>query len=122
MKVFPRQLVEQKKLLPLVEAETANLRHLDSKGCLKFFESFEHKGNHFLVMEFIEGVPLTELLRDELSPETKLQVMRRLNGLLLRLHAAGLSHRDIKCDNIIVGFDSATQRVVSMNIIDYGFS
>lgn len=77
-------------------------------------------------MEFIEGISLSEFIqskgKENVSNEIKLSIMRKVNSLLLKLHASGLCHRDIKCDNIIINYDEKEKKIVNLNLIDFGFS
>ena len=73
--------------------------------CLEFFRV---NGTAYLVMEYEEGLPLSELLsRREaagrpLSEDEMLDLMEPLLEGLARVHEAGVLHRDIKPSNILV--------------------
>ena len=79
--------------------------HPNVVSCRDFFRSH---GTAYLVMEYEEGLPLSELLRareEEGRPfgEADLRkVMVPLLEGLARVHAAGVLHRDIKPGNILV--------------------
>ena len=63
----------------------------------------------YLVMEYIEGPTLAELIEtdpDRLDPE---QVARELLEALRHIHAAGIIHRDVKPQNVLVGADGRTR-------------
>jgi hypothetical protein len=71
----------------------------------RVYSSFEAKGNHYLVTEFIEGETLQSLLAARRRRLSISQVLRhgvRLAGLLARIHAAGWVWRDCKPANIVV--------------------
>ncbi len=64
----------------------------------------EERGYHFLEMEFVAGRSLRELVEDE-GPQTPV----RATALLLRIaeglaaaHTAGILHRDLKPDNVML--------------------
>jgi serine/threonine protein kinase len=59
----------------------------------------------YLVTEFVEGQPLGELLREggALPPKWALYLMSQMVDALGAVWRAGLVHRDIKPDNIMVG-------------------
>jgi serine/threonine-protein kinase len=58
----------------------------------------------YLVMELLNGQPLSEELRatGALDPVRALQVMREVANGLAFAHAQGIIHRDIKPDNIVI--------------------
>jgi serine/threonine protein kinase len=49
-------------------------------------------------------------------------IFSKLSKLLLSLHQKGISHRDLKSDNVIVKTDKQTSQVVDVRLIDFGFS
>jgi serine/threonine-protein kinase len=60
-------------------------------------------GPAYLVMEYLDGEPLTRLVRGrELSLGRALEVARQLTEGLGAAHRAGIVHRDLKPDNVLV--------------------
>jgi Tol biopolymer transport system component/tRNA A-37 threonylcarbamoyl transferase component Bud32 len=70
-------------------------------------------GLHYLAMELIEGVPLSQWLSRRPSLARRLELMAQVADGLARAHAAGIVHRDIKPDNIMIGEGFA-------KIVDFG--
>jgi len=63
----------------------------------------EHDGQPFLVMELLEGEPLSDrLLRGPFSLTAALETMLPVLSALGALHANGLVHRDLKPSNIFL--------------------
>ncbi len=62
------------------------------------------EGTRFIVMEFVDGESLKDLLRREspLLPEDLVQVGSRVGDALDAAHRGGLVHRDIKPQNILL--------------------
>jgi eukaryotic-like serine/threonine-protein kinase len=75
---------------------------------------------HFLTMEYIEGKRLAQLLRPEpMAIAMVLDVSRQILAGLGAAHAAGVLHRDLKSDNIMVSGQGAELRIA---IMDFGLS
>lgn len=72
----------------------------------------------YLVTEFFEGRPLGELLRGggALPPEWSLYLVSQMADALGAVWQAGLVHRDIKPDNILVGPNG------NAKLIDFGLA
>lgn len=75
---------------------------------------------HFLVMEYVEGKPLTNLINEKedhrLDLMTVADVMRQAAEGLAHAHAKNMVHRDIKPDNLLVTPDG------QIKILDLGLA
>jgi hypothetical protein len=69
-----------------------------------------------MVMEWIDGVPLSVFTETALSPEIRRGVASFLVKALSQLHAHGIVHRDIKPENVILCPDRGAV------FVDFGFS
>jgi serine/threonine-protein kinase len=90
---------------------------LDHPSILKFF-SVNNKSRMYLVMEFLEGKTLFELLRERrVLPEAEaLALASRICEPLQYLHDRGILHRDLKPENIMICKDG------SMRLMDFGIA
>lgn len=76
------------------------------------------EGRFFIAMELIEGPTLSELVNENgpLPPERALDLSIQLAEGLAHAHQAGIIHRDIKADNILITPDG------TLKILDFGLA
>lgn len=95
---------QEGKLRFLEEARVlAKMDKLEAIVGVKDF--FEENNTAYIVMEYIEGTTLANLVRQNhgrISPEQLLPLMKPLFEALSSLHLEGLIHRDISPDNIML--------------------
>jgi serine/threonine-protein kinase len=72
----------------------------------------------YIAMEFVEGRPLSDLLRDKkpLPTPTVLEIGIQLANALEYAHKRGIVHRDVKPSNIMMLKDSTTIKVADFGI------
>ena len=80
-------------------------------------------GDHFIIMEFLEGEPLSGRIKDRgrLMPREATPIIRQVLEGLGAAHAAGIIHRDLKPDNIFILREKAGVPDY-VKIIDFGIS
>ncbi len=79
-------------------------------------------GTAYLVMEYIDGVSLRELMRQEgpSTPERAVSLIRQAAAAVGAAHAQGIVHRDIKPDNMMVRVDDAGEP--TLKVVDFGLA
>jgi serine/threonine protein kinase len=72
----------------------------------------------FLVMELLEGVSVTQrlLLRGPLTGEEVTALMRQVLAAVAAIHRAGIIHRDLKGDNVLLVPGPEGERAVVMDL------
>jgi hypothetical protein len=101
---------------------TASLNHPNIACVFDYGEETVRDGTGetlaYLVMELVDGEPLSSLLRREgpLDAETMLSLLRQTAFGLAEAHRAGLVHRDIKPGNLLVRHDG------TVKITDFGIA
>lgn len=88
----------------------------DLGSIVSIFDVFEENGTAYLVMEYIEGITLKELIVNEgsLPFEEMLSLFKPVLLDLHEVHKKGLIHRDISPENLLVGMDNR------LHLIDFG--
>lgn len=78
-------------------------------------------GKPFLVMQYVEGVPLRAILRVEgIELERAAHLMQQIGRALSAAHDKGILHRDLKPENIMV--QTLSDGEEQIKIIDFGIA
>ena len=99
----------------LVEARTtARCQH---DNIVVIYEVGEHNGAPYIVLEFLNGKPLTELTQNgqKLPYARAVEIMVSILRALQCAHEHGIVHRDLKPDNIFM-MESGTVKVLDFGI------
>lgn len=108
--------------LKRIEREIAALAKVDSPYAVKYFEHgfFDeaHINYRYIVMEYLDGKTLREVLNNKAAPYTNKEAIELIGEVLAGLsdiHEKNIVHRDLKPENIFVTKDG-------IKILDYGLS
>lgn len=109
---------DQAAALKQMRTEAASLARVKHPRVVRFYDfGFDHRWP-YLVTEFVDGQPLGELLRDggALPVKWALYLITQIADGLGAVWKAGLVHRDVKPDNVLVAADGAAK------LIDFGLA
>ncbi len=121
IKVIRSDLADNTLALALFRKEASALHYIQHDAIVRYyvFSLDPGIGRHYLAMEFVEGQPLSDLLRSSpLAFESTLNLLQRLASGLSAAHQHGIIHRDLSPDNILV----ARRNVGLAKIIDFGIA
>lgn len=96
---------------------------LDHKNVVDYIDSFNARGQLFLVMERVRGISLEEIIRtfgklDD--PGNIVDILSQILDALEYAHSGGLIHRDLKTANVILIKEEEEDMVVK--ILDFGIA
>ena len=91
---------------------------LNDPGVVTVFDAGADGPTRYIVMEYVDGRSLAEILRDEgpLEPRRAAHIAAQIADTLAAAHAAGIVHRDVKPGNVMV---TAEDRV---KVLDFGIA
>jgi serine/threonine protein kinase len=98
---------------------SARIRH---PNVVDVYDVISERGASFLVMEYLEGEPLSALIMRETTPLSELikWLICAMRGVAAA-HRMGVIHRDIKPENIFLAREGDDQQVVP-KVLDFGIS
>jgi beta-lactam-binding protein with PASTA domain/tRNA A-37 threonylcarbamoyl transferase component Bud32 len=84
--------------------EAKTIARLTHPNVVAVYDQGRHQGLPYLVMEFVQGRTLRDLLsqRTRLSPVEALAILEQMLAAIAAAHRAGLVHRDVKPENVLV--------------------
>lgn len=87
--------------------EARSAARLAHPNVVNVFDQGEDGETAYIVMEYLPGITLRELLKDyqRLTPEQALDIMDAVLSGLAAAHRAGIVHRDLKPENVMLADD-----------------
>ncbi len=84
--------------------EAKTIARLTHPNVVAVYDQGTHAGSPYLVMEYVHGRTLREVLteRRRLNPDEALAIAEQMLAAIAAAHRAGLVHRDVKPENVLV--------------------
>jgi tRNA A-37 threonylcarbamoyl transferase component Bud32 len=111
IKVFRAEVKEKAWIQRGFEHEVAALQKVRHPNVVPIYaHGLAPSGAPYLVMEFVDGKTLREVLEDgALTPRRTANLLRQLASALDAIHVHGICHRDVKPENVIIRNEGSRQ-------------
>ncbi|KAG0359526.1 signal transducing kinase of the PAK [Gamsiella multidivaricata] len=108
--------LEQQPKKDLIINEILVMKESSHKNIVNYIDSFLYRGDLWVVMEYMEGGSLTEVVTTNEMADPQIGAVCRETLLgLEHLHSKGVIHRDIKSDNVLLSLNG------DIKLTDFGF-
>ena len=114
----PEIIASDATALERFKSEIRLARKISHRNVVRTHDLGESRGLYFITMEFVEGKSLKDLvrLRGRLPVQVMLPIAKQLCRALEVAHDAGVIHRDIKPQNMVVEGDG------TLKVMDFGIA
>jgi eukaryotic-like serine/threonine-protein kinase len=117
LKVLSAQMLADPAAVRAFLREAKSASSLNHPNILTVHDLIEGDGVHFLVMEFVQGRTLRELISGKgMEVKSLLNISVQVAEALAAAHKAGIIHRDLKPENIMVRSDGHSK------VVDFGLA
>ena len=117
IKVLRGDLSNDEKFIRRFQREALSVSNLSHPNIVEVYDVGEEDGQYYIVMEYIEGKTLKQLLkkRETLSLPEVIDIMLQLTDGLAHAHESYIIHRDIKPQNIMI-LDNGLVKITDFGI------
>ena len=118
VKVMHAALADDPEFVARFNREARAAARLSHPAAVSVYDQGSDDGHVFLVMEYVAGATLRDVLRarGRLTPAEAVAVMDHVLSALGAAHTAGLVHRDVKPENVLVTNDGRVK------VADFGLA
>ena len=117
LKFLPADVAANKERMRRFTQEAKAAATLNHPNIAHIYEIGETATTHFIAMEYVDGVTLSEKIHQLKTPLGKLlKYLTQVAEGLAKAHAAGIVHRDLKPDNVMITRDDYAK------ILDFGLA
>lgn len=119
VKVLPRTRDKDPQRAHRFQQEAQLARRMQHVHVMSILDAGEDHGLHYLVMEYLEGPTLHDLLvrRTKLSPAEAVRIIHQALLGMQHLHEHGLTHRCLEPSSLMLALDAASRRPI-VKILD----
>ena len=118
LKIAHPELARDSEFVARFISEARSVARLSSPNVVAVFDQGSTGDLHYIAMEYVPGPTLRQLLqaRGRLTPRETLDIIERVLAGLAVAHHAGIIHRDVKPENVLLGTGS------NVKVADFGLA
>jgi serine/threonine protein kinase len=119
IKVLKPELVKNEEIRKRFKNEASMLAHLQHSNIVGLIDYVEQENGLFLIMEYVEGQDLYELVKAQQVPitiERAKKLMTQILEAFKYAHQNGIIHRDVKPSNVLITADD------QIKVLDFGIA
>jgi beta-lactam-binding protein with PASTA domain/serine/threonine protein kinase len=118
VKIMHAGLGDDPEFVARFEREARSAARLSHHNVVAVFDQGDDQGTLFLIMEYVPGLTLRDLIRKEapMEPRKALSVFEPILAALAAAHGAGMIHRDVKPENVLLADDGR------IKVADFGLA
>jgi eukaryotic-like serine/threonine-protein kinase len=116
LKLLPTEFTQDSERLRRFAQEAKAASALSHPNIISVYDIGECETGRFIVMELVSGRTLRSVIASDNSLETVFALGSQMVRAFVAAHAAGITHRDIKPDNIMVRDDGYVK------VLDFGLA
>lgn len=117
LKILPPHFAEDKDRMKRFVREAKSASALNHPNIITIHEIGDADGTNFIATEFIDGTTLNQYTKTRsLDLKTSLEIAIQIGSALDEAHSAGIVHRDIKPDNVMIRANGLVK------ILDFGIA
>ena len=117
IKILPAELAQNPDRMGRFIREAKAASNLNHPHIAHIYEIGENDGVNFIAMEYVDGVTLRDKIHKDREPlRMLLKYLQQVAEGLAKAHSAGVIHRDLKPDNIVISRDNYAK------VLDFGLA
>jgi Tol biopolymer transport system component/predicted Ser/Thr protein kinase len=117
LKILPESVAQDGERMQRFVREAKSASALNHPNIITIYEIGETDNTHFIATEYIEGETLRKRLKGSpLNLKSALEIASQVAGALDAAHRAGIVHRDVKPENVMVRPDGLVK------LLDFGIA